>query len=139
VVREDARCTETTERFYGKAGLQPSDVDVPMRPDGQRTFSKLDAVYLSGVVHDEHQPSHLKIVRGDDVCVACHATKGAPCTVFCPAQVYEVHPNADGVVRRVEIAFSNCVHCKTCDIKCPEGNVVWTPPEGGGGPQYTLG
>ena len=47
-------------------------------------------------------------------------------------------PDAAGRVTSVQIAFSNCVHCKTCDIKCPEGNVVWTPPEGGGGPKYTL-
>ncbi|HQL48383.1 MAG TPA: electron-transfer flavoprotein:ubiquinone oxidoreductase [Holophaga sp.] len=136
--REDAACTETTERFHGKAGLKPGDVDPGLKFDGQRLITKLDDVYLAGVMHDEHQPSHLKIVKGDEVCVACYATKGAPCTVFCPAQVYEMHPDDQGKVARVEIAFSNCVHCKTCDIKCPEGNVVWTPPEGGGGPKYTL-
>ncbi len=89
-------------------------------------------------MHDEHQPGHLKIVKGDAVCVGCWETKGSPCTVFCPAQVYEMHPDPGGRVERVAIAYSNCVHCKTCDIKCPEGNVVWTPPEGGGGPKYTL-
>jgi electron-transferring-flavoprotein dehydrogenase len=49
-----------------------------------------------------------------------------------------MHPDEQGKVKKVEIAFSNCVHCKTCDIKCPEQNVVWTPPEGGGGPKYSL-
>ena len=87
-------------------------------------------------MHDEHQPGHLKIVKGDQVCVQCWNAKGSPCTAFCPAQVYEMHPDAAGQVAKVEIAFSNCVHCKTCQIKCPEGNVVWTPPEGGGGPNY---
>ncbi len=136
--QEDAVCTLTTEGYYGKAGLQPGDLDPEVTFDGQRVLAKLDDVYLSGTLHDEHQPSHLKIVKGDDVCVACHETKGAPCTVFCPAQVYEMHPDEEGRVSRVEIAYSNCVHCKTCDIKCPEGNVVWTPPEGGGGPKYSL-
>jgi electron-transferring-flavoprotein dehydrogenase len=89
-------------------------------------------------MHDEHQPGHLKIVKGDAVCVGCWETKGSPCTVFCPAQVYEMHPDPQGRVERVAIAYSNCVHCKTCDIQCPEGNVIWTPPEGGGGPKYTL-
>lgn len=38
----------------------------------------------------------------------------------------------------LHINFTNCVHCKTCDIKCPFLNLTWTPPEGGGGPAYTL-
>jgi electron-transferring-flavoprotein dehydrogenase len=28
------------------------------------------------------------------------------------------------------------VHCKTCDIKDPSQNIVWTTPMGGGGPNY---
>ena len=136
--KADAAATQTTEAFYGKAGLHRDDLDWSVKFDGKRLYQKLDDVYLAGVMHDEHQPGHLKIVKGDQVCMTCYATKGAPCTVFCPAQVYEMHPDAQGKVAKVEIAFSNCVHCKTCDIKCPEQNVVWTPPEGGGGPKYTL-
>ena len=134
----DATATATTEAFYGRAGLHRDDLDWGVKFDGKTLYQKLDDVYLAGVMHDEHQPGHLKIVHGDAVCVTCYATKGAPCTVFCPAQVYEMHPDANGKVAKVEIAFSNCVHCKTCDIKCPEQNVIWTPPEGGGGPKYTL-
>jgi len=136
--KEDASCTESVERFYGKMGLKNGERDPGVKFDGEKLIQKLDDVYLSGVMHDEHQPAHLKIVKGDQVCVSCWETKGSPCTVFCPAQVYEMHPDAQGKVSKVEIAFSNCVHCKTCDIKCPEQNVVWTPPEGGGGPKYTL-
>jgi electron-transferring-flavoprotein dehydrogenase len=136
--RTDAEGTETVERFYGKVGLKRTDLDPGLKFDGEQFIQKLDDVYLAGVMHDEHQPAHLKIVKGDEVCVTCWETKGSPCTVFCPAQVYEMHPDAQGKVQKVEIAFSNCIHCKTCDIKCPEQNVVWTPPEGGGGPKYTL-
>ncbi len=134
----DAACTQSTERFHGKAGLKGSDLETGVKFDGVRFIQKLDDVYQSGVMHDEHQPSHLKIVKSDELCVTCWETKGSPCTVFCPAQVYEMHPDAQGKVTKVAIAFSNCVHCKTCDIKCPEQNVIWTPPEGGGGPKYTL-
>ena len=136
--RPDEACTETVERVYGKAGLKRTDLDPGVKFDGEKLIQKLDDVYLSGVMHDEHQPTHLKIVHGNDTCAACWETMGAPCTVFCPAQVYEMHPDETGRVHKVEIAFSNCVHCKTCDIKCPEQNVIWTPPEGGGGPKYTL-
>jgi electron-transferring-flavoprotein dehydrogenase len=135
---DDADCTVTTERYYGKAGLHRDSLDLGVKFDGERFIQKLDDVYQSGVAHDEHQPAHLKIVKGDDVCVNCWETKGSPCTIFCPAQVYEMHPDERGKVKKVEIAFSNCVHCKTCDIKCPEQNVIWTPPEGGGGPKYTI-
>ncbi|MBP1626463.1 MAG: Electron-transferring-flavoprotein dehydrogenase [Holophagaceae bacterium] len=134
----DASRTQTTEAYYGKAGLHREATDSGLKFDGTRFLSKLDDLHLSGVTHDEHQPSHLKILKGDEVCIACFETKGAPCTVFCPAQVYEMHPDEGGRVARVEIAYANCVHCKTCDIKCPEQNVIWTPPEGGGGPRYTL-
>lgn len=137
-VEADAARTQSTERFYGKAKLHRDQLDLGVKFDGTRLHPKLDDVYLAGVMHDEHQPAHLKIVKGDQVCVSCYETLGAPCTVFCPAQVYEMHPDAQGRVSKVEIAFSNCIHCKTCDIKCPEQNVVWTPPEGGGGPKYTL-
>ena len=136
--RSDAAGTATVEAFYGKQGVKRDALDWGLKPDGRLTFAKLDDVYVSGTMHDEHQPGHLKIVKGDQVCVSCWETKGSPCTVFCPAQVYEMHPDEQGRVEKVAIAFSNCVHCKTCDIKCPEGNVVWTPPEGGGGPKYTL-
>jgi electron-transferring-flavoprotein dehydrogenase len=134
----DALRTVTTEDYYGKAGLKRDQLDWGVKFDGRRCISKLDDVYAAGAMHDEHQPGHLKIVKGDQVCVTCWETKGSPCTVFCPAQVYEMHPDDRGQVQKVAIAYSNCVHCKTCDIKCPEENVIWTPPEGGGGPKYTL-
>ena len=37
---------------------------------------------------------------------------------------------------RFQINAQNCVHCKTCDIKDPNQNITWVPPEGGGGPNY---
>ncbi|HNX94147.1 MAG TPA: electron-transfer flavoprotein:ubiquinone oxidoreductase [Holophaga sp.] len=136
--KADAETTETVERFYGKENLKRADLDLGVKFDGEKLIQKLDDVYLAGVMHDEHQPSHLKIVRSNAICALCWEEKGSPCTAFCPAQVYEVHPDELGNVSGVEIAFSNCLHCKTCDIKCPEQNVVWTPPEGGGGPKFSL-
>ena len=134
----DAEQTVTTESFYGKSSIRRDDLDLGIKFDNQPCISKLDDVYASGVMHDEHQPGHLKIVKGDEVCVSCWNTKRSPCTTFCPAQVYEMHPDNNGQVNKLVISYSNCVHCKTCDIKCPDENVVWTPPEGGGGPSYSL-
>jgi electron-transferring-flavoprotein dehydrogenase len=58
-----------------------------------------------------------------------------PCNRFCPASVYDMQ-NESGKWK-LQINFTNCVHCQTCDIKCPKDNITWTPPEGGGGPRYS--
>jgi len=133
----DYRRTETVERFYGKKAVKPGDLDQGIKYDGERLIQKLDDLYTSGVIHDERQPSHLKIIGGDEICTVCWEKYGSPCTAFCPAQVYEMH--FDSETPKLEIAYSNCLHCKTCSVKCPEQNVLWTPPEGGGGPKYTNG
>ena len=91
---------------------------------------RLTDVFMSGVMHEEDQPCHLKILDRAK-CEKCRARFGMPCTRFCPAEVYRAE---DG---RLEIDFSNCLHCKTCRIKCPEGNIDWTFPQGGDGPRYT--
>ncbi len=38
--------------------------------------------------------------------------------------------------RKLQVNFSNCVHCKTCDIMDPYQIINWVTPEGGGGPDY---
>ena len=54
---------------------------------------------------------------------------------YCPAQVYEILYNENNEPR-LQINGGNCIHCKACDIKDPMQNIVWTPSEGGSGPQY---
>jgi electron-transferring-flavoprotein dehydrogenase len=45
-------------------------------------------------------------------------------------------PNEQTRRRQLQINFSNCVHCKTCDIMDPYQIINWVTPEGGGGPDY---
>ncbi len=40
--------------------------------------------------------------------------------------------------KRLQVNFTNCVHCKTCDIMDPYQIITWTPPEGGGGPNWKI-
>jgi electron-transferring-flavoprotein dehydrogenase len=112
---------------------QAAEADT-VKPDRKLTFDKLTNVHFSGTRHEEDQPSHLLVHT--EVCHSiCGQEYGHPCTRFCPANVYEIVPDADGH-GRLQINASNCVHCKTCDIMDPYQVITWVPPEGGGGPQY---
>jgi electron-transferring-flavoprotein dehydrogenase len=95
----------------------------------------LTDVYKSGSLHREEQPSHCKILD-ESKCAECYAKYQAPCTRFCPAKVYELEMTGDDQFDRIQVNFSNCVHCKTCEIKDPLQNIQWCPPEGGDGPKY---
>ncbi len=95
-------------------------------------MDRLSDLFLSKTHHEENQPSHLKIPDAEK-CKICIKKFGAPCTLFCPAQVYVLKEDQQGI----HIDFSNCLHCKTCQIKDPMQNILWTPPEGGGGPVYS--
>ncbi len=104
------------------------------KPDGKLTFDRLSSVYLSNTNHEEDQPVHL-IVRDPALQKASeHDVYAGPSARYCPAGVYEWVEDA-GQPRYV-INAQNCVHCKTCDIKDPNQNINWVPPEGGGGPNY---
>jgi electron-transferring-flavoprotein dehydrogenase len=105
-----------------------------LKYDAQLSFDKLTDVYYSSTHHDEDQPSHLKVLDFN-ICVGrCVEEYGNPCEHFCPANVYEMLGGGEEK-RRLQINFSNCVHCKTCDIMDPYQIINWVPPEGGG-PNY---
>jgi electron-transferring-flavoprotein dehydrogenase len=125
---------------YGKpdfATLKPAAQCRPIaypKPDGKVTFDRLSSVYLSNTNHEEDQPVHL-LVRDDALQKSSeHDVYGGPSAHYCPAGVYEWVEEAGR--RRFVINAQNCVHCKTCDIKDPNQNITWVPPEGGGGPDY---
>ncbi len=104
--------------------------------DDELTFSKVRDVFSSETMHEENQPSHLRIADFDICNNRCTVEYGNPCRHFCPANVYEMVENEDGSGKHLQINASNCIHCKTCDIMDPYGIITWVPPEGGGGPGY---
>ncbi len=106
----------------------------PQKCDNKLTFEKVSDVFRSGTEHDEDQPPHLKVLDTNICIERCTYEYGNPCQYFCPAAVYEPEEVEGG--RRPKINFSNCVHCKTCDIMDPYQIIDWVTPEGGGGPNY---
>ena len=127
--KTDAQATEPASKH--KAIAYP-------KPDGKLSFDKLSSVFISNTNHAEEQPAHLKLID-PTVPIRVNLPKYAePARLYCPAGVYEV-VYADEAARtdpKFVINAQNCVHCKTCDIKDPSQNIVWTTPEGGGGPNY---
>ena len=109
--------------------------DAAMNYDGALTYDKVTGVYNAGAVHNEHQPSHLKIADTDICRTKCAEEYGNPCESFCPAAVYEMVDAVEGG-KRMQINFSNCVHCKTCDVMDPYAIIDWTVPSDAGGPKY---
>ena len=119
------------------ATLKPAAQCAPLaypRPDGKLTFDRLSSVFLSNTNHEEDQPSHLKVADLAMQKASEHDRYGGPSARYCPAGVYEWVE--EGSSPRFVINAQNCVHCKTCDIKDPNQNITWVPPEGGGGPNY---
>lgn len=100
------------------------------KPDGTLSFDRLTNVSFAMTNHEESQPAHLKLIDAEVPIQINLPDYAEPAQRYCPAGVYEV------VDEKFVINFQNCVHCKTCDIKDPSENIVWTTPQGGDGPNY---
>ena len=119
------------------ATFRPASECTPIayvKPDGVLTFDRLSSVFLSNTNHEEDQPVHLRLKDPGLQKSSEHDVFAGPSSRYCPAGVYE-WVDQEGSPKFV-INAQNCVHCKTCDIKDPNQNITWVPPEGGGGPNY---
>jgi electron-transferring-flavoprotein dehydrogenase len=139
------------------ATLEPAEKHAPIdypKPDGVLTFDRLSSVFLSNTNHEEDQPVHLQVKDMELQQASEYGVYAGPSTRYCPAGVYE-WVDAEGnslaggpgaaekggaAARSADARFvinaQNCVHCKTCDIKDPNQNINWVPPQGGEGPVY---
>lgn len=125
--KSDAEATEPAAKH--------KPIDYP-KPDGVLAFDRLTNVSFSATNHEEDQPAHLKLKDPSIPIEVNLPIYAEPAQRYCPAGVYEVVMEDDGGDPKFQINAQNCVHCKTCDIKDPSQNIVWTTPEGGGGPNY---
>lgn len=106
--------------------------------DNVVSFDLSSSLYLSNIQYEENQPYHLKLKDRHGVPIRINLKEyAAPETRYCPAGVYEVLYNEQNEPR-LHINGANCLQCKACDIKDPTQNIVWTPSEGGSGPNYEM-
>jgi electron-transferring-flavoprotein dehydrogenase len=104
------------------------------KADGVISFDRLTNVAFSATNHDEDEPCHLKLADPTVPTRINLPLYAGPEARYCPAGVYEFL--GEGADQRLQINAQNCVHCKTCDIKDPTGNITWVTPQGGEGPNY---
>lgn len=105
--------------------------------DNKITFDLMSSVFLTNSIHDENQPCHLKLKNPAIAIEVNYKKYASPETRYCPAGVYEIIYDENNMPQ-FQINYPNCIQCKACDIKDPTQNIVWTPPEGGSGPQYGM-
>ncbi len=123
-----------------RPAAESSRIEYP-KPDNVLTFDVATSLARSGTDHAHDQPPHL-LVRDAAVARAVNRDRfDGPEGRYCPAGVYEWLPPAPGDADKglqLQVNAQNCLHCKACDIKDPAQIIKWSPPEGGGGPAYTL-
>jgi electron-transferring-flavoprotein dehydrogenase len=139
------------DHLHWNRASKPRVIDYP-KPDGVLTFDRLSSVYLANIAHDENQPCHLQLKNPDAPVAVNLVLYDGPEARYCPAGVYEfvaapdngLDNGLDGGLGagpegrpRLHINAANCIHCKTCDIIDPTQNILWTPPEGASGPNYS--
>jgi electron-transferring-flavoprotein dehydrogenase len=132
--KEPWTMTHHADHLQLKKKSEVKKIDYPA-PDGVVSFDRLSSVYLSNTFHDENQPIHLTLKNASVAIKTNLAMYDSPESRYCPAAVYEIVEEEDGS-KALLINSQNCVHCKTCDIKDPTQNIVWTTPESGG-PMYS--
>ncbi len=138
IEHKDYETTKPVLDVWGVEGLDHEANKLP-EPDNKLFFDKLSSVYMTGTMHDEDSPNHLKL-QNHSICQdTCYPKYKSPCNHFCPAKVYEmIDDDTKKGEKKLQINYTNCIHCQSCDIKCPFNNIDWTLPEAGGGPNYQM-
>jgi electron-transferring-flavoprotein dehydrogenase len=132
-VEADADTTKTVAAYQGVPFKQRFAGKLDF--DKKLTFDKVTSVFYSKAMHDEVQPVHLVVNDPEEFQRSNIEEYGLAEEAFCPAEVYELHIDKEGN-KSLRLHAENCVHCKTCDIKSPNGGITWTTPYGGDGPDY---
>lgn len=105
--------------------------------DKATIYSRPDAVFYAATKYHEGN-KHIDEFNAQ-VCVSCIATyeklnKTTPCVADCTAEVHRI--DVIDSIRKHGMSLENCVHCRTCEVVCPEVNLRVKPTEQGSGPDF---
>jgi electron-transferring-flavoprotein dehydrogenase len=105
--------------------------------DKTTIYSRPDAVFYASTKYHEGN-KHIDEFNAD-VCVQCIKKyeglgKTTPCVADCTAEVHRI--DEEGATKRHGMSLENCIHCRTCEIVCPEVNLRVKPTEQGSGPDF---
>ncbi len=104
--------------------------------DNKISFDITDSLEFSNIISEENQYNHISIKNSAEIISVNFKYYANPETRYCPADVYKIiNENTSNPV--LNISYKNCIHCKACDIKDPNSNIVWNAPENGNGPQFS--
>ncbi len=105
--------------------------------DKATIYSRPDAVFYAATKYHEGN-KHIDEFNAD-TCVSCISTydklgKVTPCVSDCTAEVHRI--DVVDSLKKHGMSLENCVHCRTCEIVCPEVNLRVKPTEQGSGPDF---
>lgn len=100
-------------------------------------YSRPDAVFFAGTKYHEGN-EHIDEFNAD-TCVKCikiydDLGKVSPCVSDCTAEVHRIDIVAD--LKKHGMSLENCIHCRTCEVVCPEFNLRVKPTSQGSGPDF---
>ncbi|OVE76525.1 hypothetical protein BVX98_05970 [bacterium F11] len=80
----------------------------------------------------DHENAHVRIREHKRCLEEC---QHKPCTLICPAKVYDWEESQ----KKIIVAYENCIECGACRMLCPYDNIGCEWPRGGFGVQYKMG
>lgn len=115
----------------------PPKYDEPPTYDKNTIYSRPDAVFYASTKY--HEGNHHIDEFNAQVCMDCirrydTLKKAVPCVSDCTAEVHRI--DIVGGDKKHGMSLENCVHCRTCEVVCPEVNLRVKPTEQGSGPDF---
>lgn len=136
-MRDIGPITYGADRTHIVPNFAAPKYDEPQGFDKATIYSRPDAVFFASTKYHEGN-LHIDEFNAD-TCVKCISTyeglgKTTPCVADCTAEVHRIDIIDD--LRKHGMSLENCVHCRTCEIVCPEINLRVNAASQGSGPDF---
>lgn len=105
--------------------------------DKTTIYSRPDAVFYASTKYHEGN-KHIDEFNVQ-VCMECirkyeRLNKTTPCVADCTAEVHRI--DIVDSIKQHGMSLENCIHCRTCEVVCPEVNLRVKPTSQGSGPDF---